>query len=110
MHATSRTFKQNADHALADAALQKALGHIKRGFVEKRSAAAARLPEFEALRDQARDIKDHVLNHLDHYLERFEARVRESGGTVHWCRTPEEARQAILSICRSVDAKTVTNG
>ncbi len=44
MHATSRAFKQNADHALADAALQKALGPIKRGFVEKRAAAAAACP------------------------------------------------------------------
>jgi L-lactate dehydrogenase complex protein LldF len=110
MQATARSFKENADHALADASLQKALGFIKRGFVEKRAAAAARLPEFEALRDQARDIKDHVLNHLDHYLERFEARVRENGGTVHWCRTPDDANQAILSICRSVGAKTVTKG
>ncbi len=64
MHATARTFKQNAEHALADAALQKALGPIKRGFVEKRAAAAARLPVFEALRDPARDINVHVLNHL----------------------------------------------
>jgi len=110
VHATSRAFKENAEQALADAALQKALGFVKRGFVEKRAAAAAGLPEFEALRDQARDIKDHVLNHLDHYLERFEARVHDNGGTVHWCRTPEDARQAILSICRSVEAKTVTKG
>ena len=30
------------------------------------------MPEFELLRDQARDIKDHVLAHLDVYLEKFE--------------------------------------
>ena len=33
------------------------------------------LPEFEQLRDQARDVKNHVLAHLDYYLERFEAQV-----------------------------------
>ena len=54
-----------------------------------------------ALRDQARDIKDHVLDHLDIYLERYEAKVKESGGHVHWADTAEEARAAILAICRA---------
>ena len=34
--------------------------------------ADAKLPEFEALRDEARDIKDHTLAHLDLYLEAYE--------------------------------------
>ena len=38
-------------------------------FVPRRAAAADRLPEFEALRDSARDIKNHTLAHLDLYLE-----------------------------------------
>ena len=42
-----------------------------------------RLPEFEQLRDQARDVKNHVLAHLDYYLERFEAQVTAAGGQVH---------------------------
>jgi L-lactate dehydrogenase complex protein LldF len=45
------------------------------GFPTKRSVAATRLPEFEALRDIARDIKNHTLDHLDLYLERYEAKV-----------------------------------
>ena len=31
-----------------------------------------------------------------------------AGGTVHWCQTPEDARQVILSLCQEADAKTVT--
>lgn len=107
---TSQAFKKNAHQALADAALQKALGHIKGGFIERRAAAAARLPEFEALRDQAREIKDHVLENLDFYLERFERAAVAGGGVVHWCRTAEQARKAVLSICRLTDARTVTKG
>ena len=42
-----------------------------------RARAAGRLPEFEALRDQGRDIKNHSLAHLDLYLEAFEAKVVE---------------------------------
>ncbi|MDJ0950027.1 MAG: LutB/LldF family L-lactate oxidation iron-sulfur protein [Alphaproteobacteria bacterium] len=110
MQSTARRFKQNAHEAMADAPLQKALGNIKHGFIQKRRKAAARLPEFEALRDQAREIKNHTLAHLDFYLERFEQKVVDNGGTVHWCRTAEDARRAILSVCRLVGAKTVTKG
>jgi len=110
MRPTSNHFKEHARAALTDAALQKALGHIKHGFVGRRAAAAARLPEFEALRDQARDIKDHTLENLDFYLERFEENVVRNGGTVHWCRSAKDARNAVLSICRLVGARTATKG
>jgi len=107
---TSPQFKENAHRALADAQLQRALSHVKKNFIERRAAAAARLPEFEALRDAARDIKNHVLENLDFYLERFEQKVTAAGGQVHWCADAESARQTVLSICRSVNARTVTKG
>jgi len=110
MQPTSHLFRANSRQALGNESLQKALGHIKGGFIEKRRKAADRLPEFEALRDQARDIKNHTLAHLDYYLERFEARVVELGGHVHWCSTADEARAAILDICRRAGARTVTKG
>jgi L-lactate dehydrogenase complex protein LldF len=108
--ATSHCFKDNAHRALGDAQLQQALAHVKKNFVERRAAAAARLPEFEVLRDHARDIKNHVLDNLDVYLERFESKVVAAGGQVHWCADAESARQTVLRICRSVGAKLVTRG
>ena len=53
------------------------------------------LPEFEALRDTARDIKNHVLENLDHYLEKYEAAVTAAGGQVHWAADAGEARRII---------------
>ncbi len=108
MDATSRAFVANARAGLGDAALQRSLARFQGGFTVKRREAAARLPEFEALRDRARAIKDHTLAALDHYLERFEEKVAESGGAVHWCRTPAEARAEILALCRAAGARTVT--
>jgi len=110
MQATSHAFKENARHALGDPNLQAALGILKRDFAGRRGAAVARLPEFEALRDQGRAIKDHVLENLDFYLERFEAKVSELGGQVHWCANAEEARAVVLAICRGAGARTVTKG
>ncbi|KGK43240.1 (Fe-S)-binding protein [Nitrincola sp. A-D6] len=110
MQITSPDFKANARIALQDVGLQKALGNVKTGFPHKRAAAMARLPEFDQLRDDARDLKNHIIEHLDIYLETFEAKVIENGGHVHWCRTAEEARETILKICKDKDAKTVTKG
>ncbi len=108
MESTSATFRENASKALADTKLRAALAKLSDGFPAKRSAAKARLPEFEDLRDAASDIKQHTLANLDFYLEEFEARVIEAGGTVHWCRTAAEARTTILKICKQTGARTVT--
>ena len=108
MQPTSLAFKQNAHRALADPALQQALGFARAGFQQKRADAAARLPEFEALRDAAKAIKDHTLAHLDLYLEAFERRVVEQGGKVHWARDDAEARRVVLRLCREAGARSVT--
>jgi L-lactate dehydrogenase complex protein LldF len=110
MESTAHAFKANARAAVKDPQLKRALAHVKEGFIGKRAKAAARLPEFEALRDAAREVKDHTLEHLDLYLERYEERVTAQGGQVHWCPSAADARAVVLDICRRVGAKTVTKG
>ena len=110
MKPTSSAFKESATRALADEQLQQALSNVRRGFVEKRSKARAGLPEFDSLRDQARDIKEHTLGLLDVYLEEFERKVEDSGGQVHWAQTASEACETVLDICRRRSARTVTKG
>jgi L-lactate dehydrogenase complex protein LldF len=107
--ATSSKFKENAHDALTDTRLQGAMS-FSRNFVSRRAAAAARLPEFEALRDSAKAIKDHTLAHLDLYLEAYESKVRASGGEVHYAQDAEEARKIIIELCHSMGAKSVTKG
>ena len=110
MQVTTQAFQRNAGAALHNPALQKALKNIKIGFVRKRAAAVAKLPEFEALREAGRELKNHVLDHLDFYLEQFETKVIESGGQVHWAQDAAEANQIVLEICQSVNARRVTKG
>ena len=76
----------------------------------KRAKAREALPEFDALRDRARDIKNAVIADLDLWLEAYEARVVASGGVVHWAETAEEARAIVLDICRKAGARTVNKG
>ena len=110
MQPTSHAFPAKSRRALADDNLQAAMGMLRRGFPARRAAAIARLPEFEALRDEGVAIKNHVLQHIDFYLETFERNVIAAGGQVHWCRDAAEARAEVLAICRALDAKTVTKG
>lgn len=110
MQSEALNFKQAARGAIADANLRQALSNLETGFVAARSRAAAGLDEFEAMRDEAVELKNHILANLDFYLARFEERVVAQGGTVHFCATAEEARQTILGLCRDYGAKTVTKG
>lgn len=106
----SDTFKRNASEALKDAPLQDALGNLKVGFIKKRQNAIELVPEWQKIRDEARDMKNHVLENLDHYLLRYEHSVQANGGHVHWAETSEQAGEIIVDICRSADAKTVAKG
>ncbi|MDB5367954.1 MAG: iron-sulfur cluster-binding protein [Rhodospirillales bacterium] len=110
MKSTAHGFKENARNALQDTQLRDALSVVGTNFIVKRRLAADALPEFETLRDEATAIKNRTLNELDLHLERFERKVVEHGGVVHWCIDAAAARETVLSICRSVNAKTVTKG
>jgi L-lactate dehydrogenase complex protein LldF len=110
MQITSPSFKQNARHALDDVQLQKALGNVRAGFIDKRQKAVDALPEFEAMRESARDIKNHTLENLDLYLEAYEQKVTAAGGQVHWAETAADARSIVLDLCRTRGARTVTKG
>ena len=108
--ATSPQFKENAHAALADVELQRSLEVLETNFIGRRKQVADKLPEFDALRDAARDIKNHTLAYLDLYLEEYERRVVAQGGHVHYAVTVADARSIILDICRAADAKLVTKG
>ena len=65
MESSAKRFPENVNVAVADPQLQRALGKMKTGFIDKRRNAIDKLPEFEELRDAAKAIKDHTLAHLD---------------------------------------------
>jgi L-lactate dehydrogenase complex protein LldF len=105
MKSSAHLFKPQARRALADRELQAALGRAKSGFIDKRAASIAKLPEFEALRERGRRIRAHALDHLDSYLERFEERLLARGGRLHWAVDAAQARELITGICKAADAR-----
>ena len=65
---------------------------------KKRDIAAAKVPDWEVLRDMASRIKDNVLSNLSGYLRQFEKEALRNGVVVHWAADAMEHNQIILSL------------
>jgi len=73
----------------------------------KRARVVAEVPDWEALRDAGRAIKEEVLARLDEYLAQFESAVEAAGGVVHWARDAAEANAVVAEVARSHGADEV---
>ena len=62
---------------------------------EKRDKAAWQVPQWEVLREQASTVKQHVLDHLKHYLLEFEKRALNNGVQIHWASRPEDLNDIV---------------
>jgi L-lactate dehydrogenase complex protein LldF len=78
--------------------------HALRG---KRDAAGRAEPDFERLREHARALKAHALDHLDVYLERFEARAQAAGARVHFAADAAELRRIVSELLAARNARRV---
>ena len=67
---------------------------------QKRDKAAARVADWEVLRDAASRIKDNVLSRLSEYLQQFEAAAAANGIVIHWAADAAEHNEIILSLLR----------
>jgi L-lactate dehydrogenase complex protein LldF len=80
---------------------------------QKRDAASAAVPDWEALREAAAGIKRHVLSRLADYLEAFEHNATALGAQVHWARDAAEHNAIVhriladRSVTRLVKSKSM---
>jgi len=100
-------FKLRAAEALADPLLKVAVERTAGTAEAKRATAVAAFDAFEAARTRAAAIKDHVIAHLGHYLEQFEANAIAAGAQVHWAETADDACRIVVDLCRRAGAKSV---
>ncbi len=103
-------FHQQSQNALADEYLQATLANMKDWFATLYQQGVADTRDFDSLRQYARQIKDHTLDHLDHYLLRFEAQAKAQGTVVHWASSPESLNSIVLQICQRVAAQRIIKG
>lgn len=100
-------FGAMSNEAAANDALKRAVqnGVVKQDYA--RAAGLKLLPDSEALRTLAGKIKGHTLDHLDYYLEQFEANLRARGGQLHLARDGDEAKRVIMDIVAKANCRRV---
>ncbi|KPV51524.1 (4Fe-4S) protein [Kouleothrix aurantiaca] len=100
-------FEKNAPSALANTQLRRNMGKATQTIRAKRAVVVGELPDWEALREAGRAIKEHALRHLDDYLLQLETTVQRAGGQIHWARDAAEANRIITTIAQSHQAHEV---
>lgn len=114
-HLPMERFPDNALAALANQPQRAALRSATDTFAARRQQVLASQPDWEAWREQARQVKDHTLAHLDHYLLQFEQQATARGSIVHWARDANEAVRLVLELAQQhgggpcVKAKSMTS-
>src|SRR6478672_4836066 len=106
------TFVANYRRALTNQTLQRALSTATDKALDARQIAIENVGEvnWEALRQRARAIKEHSINHLDYYLERFAANVERRGGNVYWASNAADASRYIMQLARERGINVAVKG
>jgi L-lactate dehydrogenase complex protein LldF len=100
-------FHSISTKAAGDERLKTAINNAVLRQYTGRQLQLLQLPDSDALRTLAGQIKQHALDHLDYYLEQLQANVEKNGGTVHWARDGAEAKRIILDIAARANCTRV---
>lgn len=98
--------------SIKDPELQQALQRVGAGFDNARREAIEEVSAevWEQWREEARQIKEHTINHLDYYLELLHDNVTKNGGHVHFARDADQANAIVADLVQSRGVKIVTKG
>jgi L-lactate dehydrogenase complex protein LldF len=87
--------------ALGDTQMRKNVRHATDVIQTKRARVVGEMPDWQQLREAGKQIRQHTMEHLDFYLEQFEANCTRAGGVVHWARDAEEARRIVTGLVKA---------
>lgn len=98
--------RQRSDAAVRDDALRAAVeaATLTKDAGRKDAFAQAFGERYDELRALAERIKQHTLDHLDYYLDRFIDNAEAAGATVHYAADAAEANRVCLDIARRENA------
>jgi len=98
---TAAAFPIAARTALGDTQMRKNVRHATEVIQAKRARVVAEMPDWQQLRESGKQIRQHTMEHLDYYLQEFEANCTRAGGVVHWARDAEEARRIVVELVKA---------
>jgi L-lactate dehydrogenase complex protein LldF len=96
-----------AKAAMKDVQLRKNVHHATDVIQAKRARVVGEMPDWQQLREAGKQIRQHTMEHLDLYLEEFEANCTRAGGVVHWAKNAEEAREIVIGLVKASGSNEV---
>lgn len=87
-----------------------AIRHNTQTFNRNRYTAIARIADYDAMKDRARQTKEQAIANLPELLRQLEASVRTNGGHFFLARTAADANQYIRDVLVKHEVKLVVKG
>ncbi len=105
MQPRTTQFRQNSASALADERIQRNLAGLYSGFHSARIDASSATADWESLRARGHEIKSHVIENLDYYLNTLADSVERAGGHVFFAKDAEDASSYVVEVAskRGID-------
>ena len=105
-----KEFNKRAHEGLINEPLQQAMARGRIGFIDGRKKTVEAIPNFAAMQDSTRDMRNRMLKDLDVYLVQFEQQVIANGGRVHWAETAEDMQRIVVDLCQQNSVWKLTKG
>jgi L-lactate dehydrogenase complex protein LldF len=100
-------FKSRVDKGINDSFMRGAVAGAQERMGGRRQLVVDELGNWEEWRSLGEEIRQHVLENLDYYLEQLSDNVARRGGNVFFARSAEEANEYIQGVVTSKNAKKV---
>jgi len=97
--------KQRVERNLSNSFMRASIANAQDWINRKREDCYEELGDFEKWRDLAMDIRSHVLDYLDYYLDQFIDNAQKAGATVHFAKDDREAIEVAKTVFMQKKAK-----
>ena len=97
--------KERIKKSLSDSFMRASIANAQDRINGKREECFAKLGHFEKWRELAEDIRSHVLDYLDYYLEQFTDNAQKAGAVIHFAGDDREAVELAKTIFLQKKAK-----
>ncbi len=108
MTTTAQEFLRSAAVKSADIAHRQTIRKNIDSYDVAVARGRSRFQNWQAAREKCQAVKREAIDHLDRYLEQFEANVKKRGGQVFWAENGEQARQYIVDLAAKNNVRTVS--
>ncbi|WP_413307458.1 LutB/LldF family L-lactate oxidation iron-sulfur protein [Bacillus sp. 1P10SD] len=100
-------FKERVGKGINDSFMRGAVAGAQERMGSRRRDVTEEMGNWEEWRSHGEEIRQHVLENLDYYLEQLSENVAKRGGHVFFAQTAEEANDYIKGVIAKKNAKKV---